>query len=184
MKSSLSPPVLQTRPPHLLVMDSEFVPQPEHRSNQPGSGGGGISVSVSHAAPGVGASPDRELLRSLAVRIDKVANSMRLNNEYRAELHQCREVREYSLDDCGTDESLAQYVCDLSPAFQGILIMVEASILKTCQHSDELRAEVAQIKAQLDMVTAQVAKRFVLTQEQQVRTYEASMCTISLDART
>ncbi len=52
---------------------------------------------------------------------------------------------------------------------RAILIMMEATILKTCQHEDELLQEVAQLKAQLDTVTAQLTKRFALTPEQQVR---------------
>ncbi len=74
-------------------MDTELMPpQPEHRSNQPNSGGGGTSLSSSQV-PGVGASPDRDTFRNLGVHIDKVANTMRLSNKYRAELHQCKEVR-------------------------------------------------------------------------------------------
>ncbi|CDO68932.1 hypothetical protein BN946_scf185000.g75 [Trametes cinnabarina] len=87
--------------------------------------------------------------QQLPIYIDKVANALRLNVQYRAELHAFKEL-----------------VLDLPPYLWRTTIYQQASIYRSLQLNEEGQESVAGIKADIKVVSSQFSKQFVLSVEQ------------------
>ncbi|KAH9899609.1 hypothetical protein C8Q73DRAFT_833442 [Cubamyces lactineus] len=85
----------------------------------------------------------------LSLFVDKVANIMKLNAAFRAELHAFRTL-----------------VCDLPESFWRVCVYQQASVYRVMQLSEDFSADLTSLKGEVKELGNYVSKRFIVSQEQ------------------